>query len=277
LKNLLTRTLTGTIFILIIGGTILFHPVAFFILFAIITFLGLLEFYKLIGNSLVHVNTILGLITGMVFFAISCLYGFGFINAVWFLLAIPCIVLIMIIELYRKKDNPFHNIAYTILGILYIAVPFSLLVLSGFPERSFAGYKPTLLLGFFFLLWSCDTGAYVVGMTLGKHSLFPRISPKKSWEGSIGGFIFTTSIAFIIAHYYKSLPLTDWLIMAGIICIFGTWGDLVESLLKRSLQVKDSGDIFPGHGGILDRFDSVLLSAPFVFLYLHLKFFVILS
>ncbi len=277
MKNLITRTLTGIVFILVLGAAILFHPITFFALFAIIAAIGMIEFYKLLENSQVKVNVLLGLITGMLCFGITCFYALGYVSSLWFLLVIPLVTLIMINELYRNNDNPFHNIAFTILGILYVVTPFSLLVLCGFPERTEQGYEPTIVLGFFFLLWSSDTGAYVVGMTLGKHPLFPRISPKKSWEGLIGGFIFTMFVALIIAQYYKSIKIADWLIIAVIICVFGIWGDLVESLLKRSLQVKDSGDLLPGHGGILDRFDSVIFSAPLVFLYLHLKYLIIFS
>jgi len=277
LKNLITRTLTGIVFILVLGGAILFHPITFFVLFAIIAAIAMIEFYKLLKNSQVKVNILLGFITGMLCFGTTCFYALGYVSSLCFLLVIPFVTLIMINELYRNNDNPFHNIAFTILGILYVAMPFSFLVLCGFPSRSEQGYEPNLVLGYFFLLWSSDTGAYVVGMTLGKHPLFPRISPKKSWEGLIGGFIFTLFVALIIAQYYKFLTLTDWMIIAVIICVFGIWGDLVESLLKRSLQVKDSGDLLPGHGGILDRFDSVIFSAPLVFLYLHLKYLIIFS
>jgi phosphatidate cytidylyltransferase len=276
LNNLITRTLTGIVFILVLGAAILFNPVTFFALFTLIAVIGMWEFYKLLESTQIKVNSILGTSTGLFCLILTSFYALGYLGSVWFLLVIPMVTVIMISELYRNNENPFHNIAFTLLGILYIAMPFSLLILCGFPERSWHGYEPTLILGFFFLLWSSDTGAYVVGITLGKHPLFPRISPKKSWEGLLGGTIFTMLIAFIIAHFYKSLPLTDWLVIALIICIFGIWGDLVESLLKRSLQVKDSGDLLPGHGGILDRFDSVIFSAPLVFLYLHLKFLIIL-
>ncbi len=276
MNNLITRTITGIVFIAVLGASILFNPVSFFALFAIITALAMWEFYKLLEASHIRVNIFLGIFTGVFCLLLTCLYALGYLGSVWFLLVIPLISMIMVSELYRNSENPFHSIAFTLLGILYIAVPFSLLILCGFPERSWQGYEPTLVLGFFLLLWSSDTGAYVVGITFGKHPLFPRISPKKSWEGLLGGSIFTLIIAFIIAHFYKALPLTDWLVIAVIICIFGIWGDLVESLLKRSLQVKDSGDLLPGHGGILDRFDSVIFSAPLVFLYLHLKFLTII-
>jgi phosphatidate cytidylyltransferase len=176
--------------------------------------------------------------------------------------------MIFVFELYRKKNKPFQNIALTFLGIIYIALPFSLLYLMGFKEYTVTGFKPKIILGFFFLLWTSDTGAYLVGMTLGRHPFFPRISPKKSWEGFIGGVVLTLLIAWVISNYFTFLSTYDWLIIGLIIAVTGAIGDLIESLLKRSLNVKDSGNILPGHGGILDRFDSVIFAAPLVFVYL---------
>ena len=181
---------------------------------------------------------------------------------------IPFIFIIFILELYRKSANPFKNIAFTILGIVYVALPFSLLnylvVYSG-------TYSYELLFGFFFILWANDSGAYIIGSAIGKRKLFPRISPGKSWEGSIGGAITSYGVAFIISKWYTSVNLIDWMVIATILVIIGTLGDLVESLFKRSINVKDSGTLLPGHGGILDRFDSLIIATPFVFSYLILS------
>jgi phosphatidate cytidylyltransferase len=155
--------------------------------------------------------------------------------------------------------------------VIYVVVPFSLLVITGFTQSGLSNYNPTIILGFFFLLWTSDTGAYLVGISLGKHRLFPRISPKKSWEGFFGGLVFTLIVSWVISKYFTVISLTDWVIIALIIGIFGVLGDLIESLLKRSFDTKDSGNILPGHGGILDRFDSVIFSAPLVFLYFQFK------
>ncbi|HEY0029982.1 MAG TPA: phosphatidate cytidylyltransferase, partial [Bacteroidia bacterium] len=171
-------------------------------------------------------------------------------------------------ELFTKAQNPFRNIAFTILGIIYVAVPFSLLnylvVYNG-------SYNYQLLFGFFFILWCNDSGAYLAGSAFGKHKLFPRVSPGKSWEGSVGGAIASYIVVLIISGWYTSISLRDWIVIAAILIVIGTLGDLVESLLKRSKNVKDSGTLLPGHGGVLDRFDSLLMATPFVFTYLYLS------
>jgi phosphatidate cytidylyltransferase len=275
-NNFYKRSLTGVVFVIVLVGAILLNPLSYFTLMGVITTLGLWEFYGLLTVAPLKANKIFGVFTGLLFLSITCLYAMGMAHPVWYWLLVPCIALIFVSELYRKQETPFQNIAMTLLGILYIAIPFSLLVLYGFVQPGFSGYEPTLVLGFFFLLWSNDTGAYLTGITIGKHPMFPRISPKKSWEGFTGGIILTVVVAFIISKYFVALPLTDWIAIAVIIGVFGVWGDLIESMLKRSLQVKDSGNILPGHGGILDRFDSVVFSAPLVFVYLQLKNYLML-
>ena len=271
MNNFYKRSLTGVVFVLVLGGGILINSFTLFALVGVIIGMGLLEFYKLIANTQLKANKPLGLAIGLLFFAIACLYSIGLIGITGFWLVAPLVSSVFIAELYRKHEFPFQNIAITLFGVFYIAIPLSLLTLIGFPERSTMGYHQHLIMGFFFLLWASDTGAYLTGITIGKHPMFPRISPKKSWEGFAGGLILTLLVALIISKYFVELPRTDWIVIAIIICIFGVWGDLIESMLKRSLQIKDSGNILPGHGGILDRFDSVLFSAPLVFVYLQLK------
>jgi len=271
LNNFYKRSLTGVVFVLVLGGGILINSFTLFALVGVIIGMGLLEFYKLIANTQLKANRPLGLAIGLLFFAIACLYSIGLIDITGFWLVAPLVSSVFIAELYRKHEFPFQNIAITLFGVFYIAIPLSLLTLIGFPERSTMGYHPHLIMGFFFLLWASDTGAYLTGITIGKHPMFPRISPKKSWEGFTGGLVLTLLVAIFISKYFIELPRLDWVVIAIIICIFGVWGDLIESMLKRSLQIKDSGNILPGHGGILDRFDSVLFSAPLVFVYLQLK------
>jgi phosphatidate cytidylyltransferase len=271
LNNFFKRTLTSIVFVLVLGGSILVCPLLCFALMAVIITFGVLEFYRLIGFAQIKANKILGVICSLVVLAVTGLVAIGNVSAVVYWAAVPLVSAIFVAELYRKQPLPFHNIAFTCLGIFYIAVPFSLLTLSGFPVHTSQGYEPTILLGFFFLLWTNDSGAYLTGMTMGRHPMFPRISPKKSWEGFVGGFILTMVVAAVISRYFTALQVTDWIAIAFIISIFGVWGDLIESMLKRSLEVKDSGNILPGHGGILDRFDSVIFSAPLVFVYLQLK------
>lgn len=271
MNNFYRRTITGVVFVLVLGGGILINSFTFFALVGVIIGLGLIEFYKLLDDTSLKANKGLGFATGLAFFAVTCLYSIGYVTIDWFWIVAPIVSAVFVAELYRKNDYPFQNIAITLFGVIYITIPLSLLVLIGFPEKSFSGYQAHLIMGFFFLLWANDTGAYLTGITIGKHPMFPRISPKKSWEGFSGGLFFTLLVGFIISKYFTALSVTDWLVIAILICIFGVWGDLIESMLKRSLNIKDSGNILPGHGGILDRFDSVLFSAPIVFVYLQFK------
>jgi phosphatidate cytidylyltransferase len=184
----------------------------------------------------------------------------------------------MIIELYRKQERPFDSIAHTLLSVLYSAVPFSIFPFSAFSRSGLEPliklngieFSPGIVIGFFLLLWANDTGAYLVGVTFGKHRLMERISPKKSWEGFFGGMLITLAAAWFLAGWLGVVSRTGWMIISVIISVAGTYGDLTESMLKRSLGIKDSGSIMPGHGGFLDRFDSVLISFPLVYLYISL-------
>lgn len=273
MNNFVTRTLTGAVFITVLGGAILWTPVSFMFLFGLVAVLGINEFYRLFGDTEYKPNMYTGSLLGLVFYLITCGYVSNTLPSSAYILVIPFVSAVFIAELYSKHSKPFQNIGLTLLGAIYVVIPFSLLVLSGFsmPSEALYNYNPAIILGFFFLLWTSDTGAYLVGITMGKHPLFPRISPKKSWEGFIGGIVLTLVVAVVISRFFTVLSLTDWLFIGAIIAIFGVLGDLIESLLKRSLQIKDSGNILPGHGGILDRFDSVIFSAPLVFLYIQVK------
>ena len=253
-------------------------------LFLVISVLGLWEFYTLIEKGSIKPQKIYGII-----FGITCFIAIGFIQIMqskFFLLSvIPLLFLSFFIELYRQSENPFSNISATIIGIIYVVIPFSLLFAMSFSiwfgeafgngvlsieNRIMPTNHKHFLLGFFFFIWANDTFAYLVGRAIGKHKLFERISPKKTWEGTLGGVLCTQGIAYVISIYFTELAPIHWHAMALIVSVFGTLGDLVESMFKRSLGVKDSGTILPGHGGILDRFDGVLLSAPFVVTYLML-------
>ena len=199
---------------------------------------------------------------------------FGFLHYMFCLLLLLLLLLLylMISELYLKKANPMLNWAYSMLSQLYIGLPFALLNVLAFhndPEYSSVSYNPILPLSIFIFLWLSDTGAYCVGSLIGKHRLFERISPKKSWEGSIGGGVVAIGASFILAHYFTIMSMWEWAGLALVVVIFGTWGDLTESLLKRQLHVKDSGTILPGHGGMLDRFDSALMAIPAAVFYLY--------
>lgn len=227
----------------------------------------LIEFYTLVKTTGIRPHRSIGYIAAIIMFAsVAGRYFFEF-ETKWLLINIPLFFGIFIRELYKKSTIPFSNIAYTLLGLLYTTVPFifyhSIAFISG-------EYNFHLALSFFLMLWGNDTGAYIFGMKFGKKKLFERHSPKKSWEGFFGGVFTSTVVAIIIANYYTDYDLKHWVAIAIIISCFGTMGDLVESMFKRSIHIKDSGKILPGHGGLLDRFDGLLLSAPVVFVYLYL-------
>jgi phosphatidate cytidylyltransferase len=271
MKNIYRRSLTGIVFLIVLVGSITLHPLSCFLLFSVIIFLGIRELYTIIEPTGIKPQKWLGAIAGVLLLLIALLNQLGILQTTGFWLMVPVVAVIFVSELYRKQVMPLQNIAFTLFGILYLAVPFTLLYLLGFQQKGFGGYSFQIILGYFFLLWTSDTGAYLTGISIGKHPMFARISPKKSWEGFAGGFILTIVVAIVVSHYYTALSTVDWMVIGGIVATFGVWGDLIESMLKRSLNIKDSGTLLPGHGGILDRFDSVLFSAPIVYAYMQLK------
>ncbi len=266
MNNFVKRTLTATVFVAVLLGCTL-NQYSFSALFFVITILGVWEFYTLSEKEGSKPQKLIGTIAGALLFASNALVCMDFFNPRILLINIPVVFFIFIIELYSKAENPFKNIAFTLLGIIYVALPFSLL---NYLTSYHTTYSYQLLFGFFFILWSNDSGAYLTGSAIGKHKLFPRVSPGKTWEGSVGGAILSYIVAFIISGWYTSISIIDWMAIATILIVIGTFGDLVESLFKRSINVKDSGNILPGHGGILDRFDSLIMATPFVFTYLYL-------
>jgi len=269
-SNFLKRTFTGAIFLVVMIGGIIWNFYSLAGLFFLIAMLGLDEFYKLLVKSGHEPQHRLGLLCGgtiFVLIAISKLIG----EQAAIYLSFVLVSCIFFSEIYRNKQNPFQNIGYTLIGIIYTVMPFALWVnfIKGYSNNTGA-YNPHLLLGFFFLLWTNDTGAYLVGRSIGKHKLWERVSPKKTWEGFFGGLILSIGVGYIISMFYPELHYILWMIMAVIVSCAGTMGDLVESAFKRSIDAKDSGSILPGHGGILDRFDGVFLSTPFVLVLLQL-------
>jgi phosphatidate cytidylyltransferase len=270
LNNLVQRGLSGAAFVIVVIGAILWHPYAFAGVFTLFTVWALWEFYCISENDRIYPEKPIGVAIGAFLFLGHFFFRQGATDARIFLWLIPVTVLVFIRQLYQKHDFPFREIVYTLAGILYIAVPFSLLAGLAFPETTGGSYTPDILIGFFILLWTNDTFAYLAGVCFGKHPLFKRISPKKSWEGFFGGLLFTLAASLPIAHFLPVLAYYHWIALAAIIVLFGVYGDLTESLLKRNLNIKDSGHFLPGHGGILDRFDAVLLAAPMVYFYLQI-------
>ena len=286
MKNLLTRSLSSIFLVAFIIGGILFNSITNYVLFLVILIIGSLEFYNFVRKDQYYPNRIIGLLLSVFLYTTSYLVAFKIANIQLFLGAIPLFSLMLISELYNNKKHAIVNISTTILAVLYLALPLSLIHFMVAFYQNQEGtlditnqlfhtskevyYNSFIMIGYFMMQWSSDTGAYLAGMSFGKHRLFERISPKKSWEGAIGGILATISIAFLTHYLYPQLSLQNWIVIALIIAVFGIFGDLLESLFKRSVSIKDSGNIIPGHGGILDRFDSTLLGLPLVFFYLQI-------
>ena len=278
LKNLIVRAITGVFFVtaMVLG---ILHPHALIVLFALITGLSIWEYTGLVNNIKgVKVNRFISTIIGVYFFlAVAGLRLTPVEGFVVFVPYILSILYLLISELYLKNENPINSWAYTMLGQMYIAMPFSMINVLAFQqiEPGQVTFDYLLPLSIFIFLWTNDTGAYLCGSLLGKHKLFPRISPKKSWEGSIGGGILVLIVAGVIGYFANigatphMLSIPAWIGLGLVVVVFGTWGDLVESLFKRTLGIKDSGNILPGHGGMLDRFDSSLMAIPAAVVYLY--------
>lgn len=273
-NNFIQRAVTGVLFVTVLVGCILYSPFSFGILFTIISALSVHEFARLINqNGEISLNkTITSLGGAYLFLALMSFCTQQSVGARVFLPYLALLLYLMITELYLKKKNPTGNWAYSMLSQLYVALPFTLLNVLAFqnsPETGSVTYNPILPLSIFVFIWLSDTGAYCVGSLIGKHRLFERISPKKSWEGSIGGGAFSIASSLAFAHFFPFMPWWQWAGLATVVVIFGTWGDLTESLMKRQLGIKDSGNILPGHGGMLDRFDSALMAIPAAVVYLY--------
>ncbi len=266
MSNLTQRFITGFIGVAIVLSAIFYSELTSLLLIMFISSMSLFEFYKLSKNDNIHPHIVLGIAIGAIVF-LPLIFGTFMqnINLLPLLFVLPYFIFIR--ELYSKSEKPFTNIAYTLLGNIYISAPMFMFFLISF-QGAGEDYKPMNLFGYFFILWANDIGGYTAGRIWGKHKLFERISPKKTWEGFVGAGILSFGMGFLIAHYCTAFTLTQWLVIAGIIFITGVLGDLVESMFKRSLVIKDSGSLLPGHGGFLDRFDGLFLSAPFVFFYL---------
>ena len=278
LTNMIVRAFTGVLFVTIMV-TCFFQPIAMVFLFALITCLSLWEYSGLVNNiEDVTINRFISTVAGVyLFLAISAVNsGFVQTNAV-FMPYLLTIIYLFVSELYTKNKNAVHDLSYTMLGQMYVALPLSMINVLAFRTATDGNihFYYLLPLSVFIFLWTSDTGAYCVGSLFGKHKLFPRISPAKSWEGSIGGGVLVLVAAFLVSILDQSygnlsgLNTLQWLGLGLVVTISGTWGDLVESLIKRTLGIKDSGTILPGHGGMLDRFDSSLLAIPASAVYIY--------
>lgn len=279
MKNLIVRSITGILFVLIVIVAFML-PISMAALFALVTGLSVWEYCGLVnGIKGVRVNSMISTVAGVYLFLAVGGFCSGMVQGgAVFVPYLLTIVYLFISELYADTENAVNDMAYTMLGQMYIALPLStinVLAFNAAPDGTIT-YNHLLPLSVFIFLWANDTGAYCSGSLFGKHKLFPRISPGKTWEGSIGGAILVLAAAGIIGYLDNDTAVTSalltipqWLGLGLVVVAFGTWGDLVESLFKRTLGIKDSGNMLPGHGGMLDRFDSSLMAMPAAVLYIY--------
>lgn len=284
MKNFITRTITGILFVAIMVTGICLRGDAMILLFALITGLTLWEFTGLVNEHVADttVNRFITTAAGVYLFLAFAGYCTGIVPPSAFIPYLLTLIYLFISELYLKQKNPIQDWAYTMLSQLYVALPFSMINVLSFQADPLTGqiaYHWLLPMSVFIFLWANDTGAYCAGSLFGRHKLFPRVSPGKTWEGSIGGAVIVLIIAAVISYFAGSdaslstlnaqRSTLKWLGLGLVVVFFGTWGDLVESLFKRTLGIKDSGNILPGHGGMLDRFDSSLMAIPAAVIYLY--------
>lgn len=264
-----TRAITAFFFTIVMLGSIFLGGYTFTLFYLVLSLVGLLEFFKLIKTAGIRPHRNIAVIAAALIFLMTAGYHFLQFETKYLLLLVPLIFSVFISELYKKDKIPFANISYTFVSFVYVTIPFCFYYSLGFIGDTL-NYNFHLPLAFLLMLWASDTGAYLFGMKFGKTRLFERHSPKKSWEGFAGGMFTSVLVSYLISLQFTEMSYLVWGGMAVLIVCFGTLGDLVESMLKRSLNVKDSGTFLPGHGGILDRFDGLLISAPVVYTYLYL-------
>ncbi len=283
MKNLIIRALSGAVFVVLLVGCIVWHPYTFACLFTVISALTTWEFCTILNrNAELQVNRFICTVSSAYLFIAVMSYNVQLMDATVFIPYLISIMYLLISELYFDRKNNIQNWAFAMMSQMYVALPLALLNCMSFVNMPESCFLPQLVyyywypLALFIFLWSNDTGAYCFGSLLGRHRLFPRVSPKKSWEGSIGGAAVAVAASQVIATFIpfcsglqETYSRLVWLGFALTVVVFGTWGDLVESLLKRRLGIKDSGNILPGHGGMLDRFDSSLMSIPAVVIYIY--------
>lgn len=272
MKNLIVRALSGIVMLALLLGSVLWSPWSFGALLLLVMVTGMYEFYELAARKGIEPQRIVGISMGVVLFfcfytflvGIEWMGGFAGLSLTLLLLLLLLLPLTFVCELFRGRKRPLANVAATLGGVGYVAFPIALL-----PGVSFLTsheWDPRVILAFFFIIWANDVFAYLVGMTLGRHKLYERISPKKTWEGFFGGVAGAVATGAAAACAVGQ-SLAVWCGIAVVAAVTGVLGDLVESMFKREAGVKDSGNVIPGHGGVLDRFDSLLLATPFVFVF----------
>ncbi|TAH42859.1 MAG: phosphatidate cytidylyltransferase [Bacteroidetes bacterium] len=268
MSELMKRSITGLILIAVMVTSVIAGAWIFVFTVLLLNIFCVNEFYRLFQSLSPRKTWGIFVSTGL--FVSVMLFTLNIFTWQVLLLIFPLALSLFVSELYTRSERPFERLAITFLAIIYITIP--ALFLANLPIIPFEDkvYHTQYVLGFYFLVWSHDSGAFAIGKLFGKHALFLRITPKKTWEGSVGGAISAMIMAYLLSFFYSDLSLQNWMVIALIVTLTGTYGDFIKSLLKRSLQVKDSGTALPGHGGFLDRFDALLGSAPFVFSYVLL-------
>ena len=269
-KDLLIRAFSAVIFIIVILGGILINEYLYIVVFTAVTIIMQAESYHLFEKTGNKSQKYYGIFVGLFIYLITFFVAREDLPPASYFVIIFLILFLFIFEIYQDKDDHFTCLAFTIFGMVYVVIPMSTLNFIAFAGINNEIFTYKYLLALFSIIWLNDTGAYLIGSKFGKHKLFERISPNKTWEGTIGGVIFAFLTAFVISLYFKELNILQWMIFAAIAVISGIYGDLVESRLKRRAGIKDTGTIMPGHGGLLDRFDSTLFAAPMIFLYLKI-------
>ncbi len=271
IQNLIIRSATGLLFLVVMIAGILWHPYAYLALFTFIVGATLCEYNKLMQSAFgLSIPILLHGITGAAVFIVTVLVRWGLLPEKLILIMGLIAIVYAISSLYSKQRNPFQSILYPFFGYLYILIPFTLSSHLAFPKSGEMTFTPYILLMVFVFIWISDSAAYFFGSLLGRHRLFERISPKKSWEGFVGGLLFAVLSAYIASLFLAQLSMAQWIGLSVVTVIAGTYGDLFESFLKRTIAVKDSGTVLPGHGGLLDRFDAPLFAIPAAVAYLSI-------
>lgn len=271
MKNLLKRSISGVTFATVIFAGILIHPLIFAFVFVTFSTLVLIEFYSILEKTGFKPYRYPGIIAGVFIFVLFFLVASKIVSQNMIILLILFPFIFFLAELFNKNERGFENSLLTLTGIVYVSIPFAILNFIVLPGSNPASaFYPWIMVGILFIIWAYDSAAYFIGSLIGRHKIYSRISPAKSWEGFIGGAIFAVIMGILNAVLFPSMSMIRWIVVALIVVVFGTCGDFFESKLKRVAGVKDSGNLMPGHGGMLDRFDSLLFSVPIIFIWLNL-------
>lgn len=269
MNEFVKRTLTGAGFLIVMLLAVLWSLTSLYILLLIVSSVALYEIYSIFKLREYKPFTTLGIISGIIITSLVFINRQQYIEDKYLCLILVPFIAIWFSFFFVKRGYIIDSIIITVFGLIYILLPVSLIPF--LTQNTLTnGYDPQIFLGTLFIIWIYDTAAYLFGLLVGKHKMAPRLSPKKTWEGFVAGAVTAFLCSMIISRYFTLLDRLDWMIISIVIILFSTAGDLFESLLKREAGIKDSGKFLPGHGGILDRFDSVFLSIPFVFLYLFI-------